>query len=97
MVSRGDDVWVLYPIYFDKSISRKDGRRVSCELAVDKPQVSEIEAVLTNADRACGVEKKRHPSRWHSKQGRVLVSKSSTKEELIRSVARGIKELRKAD
>ena len=97
MVSRGDDVWVLYPLYFDKSISRKAGRRVPVSLAVDKPKVSEIEMVLEKADRACGVDAKPHPSRWDKSQGRVLVSKSSSKEDLIRSVARGIKELRKSD
>ena len=97
MVSRGDDVWVLYPLYFDRSISRKAGRRVPISLAVEKPKASEIQTVLEKADRASGVEEKSHPSRWDKAQGRVLVSKSSSKEDLIRSVARGIKDLRKSD
>ena len=96
MVSKGDDIWVLYPVYFDKSVSRKAGRRVPKALAVDNPKVEEIEVVLTNADRACAVEDCAHPSQWSTKRGRVLVSKTSRKEELIQSVARGIKELRRS-
>ena len=96
MVSKGDDIWVLYPVYFNKSVSRKAGRRVPVSLAVENPKVEEIETVLKNADRACAAEKKNHPSQWSTKRGRVLVSKTSSKEELIRSVARGIKELRRS-
>mgnify|MGYP000122182947 CR=1 FL=1 len=95
MVSRGDDVWVLYPVYFDRSVSRKKGRRVAVNLAVEKPRVDEIERVLQKADISCAVEKKTHPSYWFSSQGRILVSKTSSKEKLIKSVARGIKQGRK--
>ena len=42
MVSRGEDKYVIYPIYFDKSVSRLSGRRVSRKNAVDKPDLENI-------------------------------------------------------
>ena len=42
MVSRGEDKYVVYPIYFDKSVSRLSGRRVPIKNAVDKPSLEDI-------------------------------------------------------
>ena len=42
MVSKNDEKWVIWPIYFDKSISRKNGRKISKKIAIDKPILENI-------------------------------------------------------
>ena len=42
MVSRDEDKYVVWPVYFDKSVSRLNGRKVSKKHAVDKPSIENI-------------------------------------------------------
>ena len=42
MVSRDEKKFVIYPIYFDKTISKISGRKVSLKNAVEKPNIEEI-------------------------------------------------------
>lgn len=53
---------VLYPVYFDKEVSRADGRKVPTSLAVDMPDIDEIARVLQHFKIPFFVEiNKRHP------------------------------------
>lgn len=85
---RSDDKFMMYPLYFDKSLSRKMGRRVSKKDAVDKPSIED----LANAAKSLGLhpvlEKEVcHPSVHWKQQGRILVDKSKPKETLIKQIA----------
>ena len=92
MVSKGDDIWVVYPLYFDISVSRKDGRRVPRSLALDNPRCEEIKASLDSLDISCAIEDKEHPSIWNKKQKRVLVRKTVNKAALLQLLAEKMKE-----
>jgi signal recognition particle subunit SRP19 len=88
MVSKGSDRVVLWPAYFDRSLSRAQGRRVPDALAVKDPDAAWIE----NAARKVGLdatveEKATHPSVPYEKVGRVLVAKKGSKEQVLRQVA----------
>jgi len=88
MVSKGAGTFVLWPVYFDRSRSRADGRRVPEALAVKAPDAPWLE----NAARKLGLdptleEKAVHPSIPYEKMGRVLVKKSGPKEQVLRQVA----------
>ena len=37
MVSKDEDKYVIWPIYFDKSVSRLNGRKVAKKYSVEKP------------------------------------------------------------
>lgn len=53
---------IVYPIYFDKKVSRANGRKVSKELAVDMPDIDEIARVMKHFKIPFFVEiNKRHP------------------------------------
>lgn len=53
---------ILYPIYFDKEVSRANGRKVPKELAVDTPDIDEIARVLQHFKIPFFVEiNKKHP------------------------------------
>ena len=71
--SKYKDFQCIYPIYFDKNRSRKEGRRVGVEMAVENPLAREIVA-------ACGKLRletlfeptKIHPKDW-ANPGRVKI------------------------
>lgn len=94
MVSKGLDRFVLWPHYFDRSISRADGRRVSDALAVKAPDAKWIEV----AAKRCGLdpqveEKACHPTIHYEKCGRVLISRNGgPKQKLLHDIATKMRE-----
>jgi len=91
VVARGDEIWVLYPLYFDKSASRLEGRRVPKALSMENPRAEEIEFSLKSQGISCAVEMKPHPSRWNAGGGRVLVRQAKrAKGELMILAAKGM-------
>lgn len=82
------DQYVLWPIYFDRSRSRQDGRRVSRQLAVKNPSVDDVAAAAKKLELDPEVEADAaHPSRWWKQEGRVLVAQQGSKTEIVRDVA----------
>jgi signal recognition particle subunit SRP19 len=89
MVSRGEEKYVVWPIYFDKSVSRLAGRKVSKKHAVEKPNVEDISKAAKSLGLNPVLEKNSaHPSRFWKKEGRILVDKTESKSELIRKISK---------
>lgn len=89
MVSKGADAFVLWPHYFDRSLSRAQGRRVSATLAVREPDAKWVETAARKAGLDASLdEKAHHPSLPYDRAGRVLVKKSGPKEGAIAAVAK---------
>lgn len=64
---------ILYPCYFDKNRSRKQGRRVSLELSVQNPVAQTIVDACASLHLVCMQEAvKTHPQDWGN-PGRVRV------------------------
>jgi len=85
----------LYPAYFDLDKTRREGRRVARELAVSKPRLDELaEAVRQLGMEAEVVEGASYPRCWWGPKGMVLVRRGVRKGELLRMVARAMKEAR---
>jgi signal recognition particle subunit SRP19 len=62
---------VVYPLYFDKIVSRADGRKVPTKLSVEKPDVEDLAQMMMYYKLPMVVEiNKRHP-RDHFTLGRV--------------------------
>ncbi|RLF68514.1 MAG: signal recognition particle protein Srp19 [Thermoplasmata archaeon] len=83
---------VLYPEYFDRNLSRKEGRRTPLKLSVPSPDAR----ALFDAAGALGLdpilENERHyPRTWYMRRGRVLVEKKGSKCSIIRMVAEELK------
>ncbi len=84
MVSRGEDKYVIYPIYFDKSVSRLAGRKVSKKHAVDKPSIQDISKAAKSLGLNPVLEKEvSYPSRNWKKEGRILIDKKDSKSKLL--------------
>ena len=89
MVSRGEEKYVVYPIYFDKSVSRLSGRKVSKKNAVDKPTIENISKAAKSLGLNPVLEKETaHPSRNWKKEGRILVDKKDTKNKILTQIAK---------
>ena len=78
----------LYPVYFDKSRTRAEGRKVGSELAVENPLARDIVDAVQLLGLGVGLEpEKLHPKDW-ANPGRVRVM---LKDENGRSVNSRIK------
>ena len=88
MVSRGEDKYVVWPIYFDISVSRLAGRKVSKKQAIEKPNIEDIAKAAKSLNLNPVIEKEcYHPSRNWKKEGRVLIDKKDLKSKLLRQIA----------
>ena len=91
MVSRGEEKYVIWPIYFDKSLSRINGRKVSKKHAVEKPSVELIIKAAKSLGLNPTLEKdKAYPSRHWRNEGRVLVDKKESKRKILVKIANSL-------
>ena len=85
----------IWPQYIDKNLSLSEGRKVSKEIAVKEPTLSEIERALKRLGLQYSLQKeKSYPGKWYEKSGRVLVEWDGTKLELLKTVSLEIKKIR---
>lgn len=90
MVGRSEGFFVLYPLYFEASVTRAKGRRVPAAQAVRGATAK----IVFDAAKAAGLspvleDEHHHPSAWFERTGRVLVPSSAagSKGDAIQRVA----------
>lgn len=90
---------VLWPENIDSKMSRREGRKIPRNLAVENPSLDEIERALRSLGLSYEREDdKRHPADWWRGRGRILVRDvvgSREKRRILVEVARKIREMRK--
>ncbi len=88
MVSRGEDKYVVWPVYFDKTVSRLSGRKIAKKHAVEKPSIEDIAKAAKSLGLNPILEKNyAYPSKHWKKEGRILVDKKDTKSKLLLQIA----------
>jgi signal recognition particle subunit SRP19 len=88
MVSRGEEKYIIWPIYFDKSVSRLSGRKVSKKYAVEKPSIENIAKAAKSLGLNPVLEKNcSYPSKHWKKEGRVIIDKKGKKAKLLVQMA----------
>ena len=88
MVSRGEEKYVVYPVYFDKSLAKNEGRKVSLKHAVEKPTIEDIAKAAKSLGLNPVIEKNSsHPFRHWKKEGRLLIDKKDSKSKLLKQIA----------
>lgn len=96
LVTKGDNKIVLWPEYFDNSLTKNRGRRVPTKLASTSPTVEDIARAAKRLKLNPKIERsKSYPSRWWKQSGRVLVRSSEPKTKIIRRVAQVMKKSKK--
>lgn len=90
---------VLWPEYFDCSLSRRLGRRVPKDLCVTRPSITELVEACKHIGAECGAdESKRYPRTWYMSHGAVLatVEDDVKKTALIREIAKALRTVRES-
>ncbi len=97
---RRNRYFVLYPEYFDKLLSRKQGRKVSKNKAVENCDLAKIVYACKHLELDYKIEKDKKYSRncWKS-EGRIIVNPNNigNKTELIRRIANISRRLKKVE
>ncbi len=90
------DKFVIWPIYFDSTKSRNEGRAVAAEIAISSPTIDDVITAALKAGLKPEIERdKKHPSAWHESSGRILVPKKGTKSATLKRIAASLKGKRK--
>jgi signal recognition particle subunit SRP19 len=90
MPGRDEGKLVVWPHYFDKTLSRAKGRRVPADLAVENPKAHDVaKAAKTLGLSVELLEDAKPPAFWHSQKGCVLVAGAEEpKEAILKQLAR---------
>ena len=89
MVSKGEGKWVIWPVYFNKSVSRLNGRRISKKYAIEKPSSEGIAKAAKSLGINPILEKNcAYPKKHWKKEGRILVDKGESKSKLLLQIAK---------
>jgi len=86
---------IIWPAYFDSAKTRKKGRRVPKNLAVQSPKVEELQeaarrlSLKPELSLSAGYTK----TPW-SKSGMILVEKHGPKEQVVKKLARQLAKIR---
>ena len=69
---------IIWVNYFDKNLSRKEGRRLSKNKAVQKPSLDElIDIVRSLGYNIIDRKNARYPSSWWIKSGYIVIDKKN--------------------
>ena len=83
------DKAIIWPIYFDANKTRRNGRRVAKNLAVQSPKIDEVKIAVDKLGLKNEVRLEAHFPRipW-VKTGMLLVEKKEPKEKIIQKIAK---------
>jgi signal recognition particle subunit SRP19 len=86
---------VIWPAYFDSAKTRKDGRRVSKNLAVPSPKILEIKDAVEKLRLECEIVMDvAYPKTPWLKTGMLLAKKNEAKEQIINKIAMQLVKIR---
>jgi signal recognition particle subunit SRP19 len=86
--------WVIWTANLDKTLSRKNGRKIPKKIASPGVKLQELIEACSSLNLSFVAEEKRYPRCWWKGSGRVIVEKSKPKPKLMRDIAEKIKEIR---
>ena len=92
---RKQDKVIIWPVYFDQTKTRKNGRRVPKSLAVQHPKIVEVKMAVERL----GLNHNLAPEAGYSKApwrktGMIMVKKKGSKERVIRNIANQLLKMR---
>ena len=91
------DKAIIWPIYFDISKTRKKGRRVPKNLAVQSPKIQELKEAVDKLGLKNEINLEAHfPKMPWVKTGMLLVEKKEAKEKIIQKIAKQLVKVKSA-
>ncbi len=89
------DKAIIWPVYFDSSKTRKKGRRVSKNLAVQSPKITELKEATDKLGLKNEIKLEAHfPKMPWAKTGMLLVEKKEAKEKIIQKIAKQLMKIK---
>ena len=89
---RDNTHYFIFPEYLDKSLTRKQGRRLSQELALDSPTITEIRLAAEKLEYSYEVQKyAAYPRQWWERKGLILIEKKKPKLQTLKDLSKEIK------
>ena len=91
------DKAIIWPIYFDANKTRRNGRRVAKNLAVQSPKIDEVKIAVDRLGLKNEVRLEAHFPRipWVN-TGMLLVEKKEAKEKIIQKIAKQLVKMKNA-
>lgn len=94
---RKQDKIIIWPVYFDSTKTRNNGRRVPKSSAVPSPKILEIKEAAEKLGLKCElVLEARYPKTPWMKTGMLLIEKSGSKGQTIEKIATQLLRIRSA-
>ena len=91
MVSKDDHKLIIWPSYFDKKLSRSEGRKVPIKFSLEKPDIEKIAKIAKNLGLSPEMEKNAsHPNRPFEKEGRIIIDKTDKKRKIINQISKSL-------
>ncbi len=87
--------WIIWTANLDKTLSRKEGRKIPRKIASPGVRLQELIEACSSLNLRFVAEEKRYPRCWWKEGGRVIVEKRGSKPKLMKEIAEKIKEMRK--
>ena len=79
---------MIWPVYFDRRASRKQGRRLPKDQAVPNPRLDELYRAAKKLDYILEKEEnKAYSGRWWRGEGRILITSDQSKTEILHEIA----------
>ncbi len=89
---------IIWPTYFDFTKTRKEGRKIGRNLAIERPTVEELARAAEMLAIPFKIDKSAaYPGAWWEKSGRLFVGKTMSKNKILVSIAKNLKKLRTKD
>lgn len=86
---------IVWLVYLDSKRSRRSGRRLPKDIAIDSPRLEElIEAANKLGLNPEAYPNKAYPRSWWGETGYIIVDKKWPKQELLRKLAEEIAKIR---
>ncbi|MFX1537440.1 MAG: signal recognition particle subunit SRP19/SEC65 family protein [Promethearchaeota archaeon] len=84
--------YFIFPEYLDKTLTRKEGRRLSLDLALDNPTITEIRLAAEKLEYNYEVQKyAAYPRQWWERKGLILIEKKKPKLQTLKDLSKEIK------
>jgi signal recognition particle subunit SRP19 len=86
---------IIWPIYFDQAKTRKEGRRITKNSAVQSPKITEIQQAVDRLGLKSEVNLDAHfPKMPWVKTGMLFVEKKEAKEKIIQKIAKQLMKIK---
>ena len=92
---RKQDKIIIWPVYFDSSRTRKDGRRIPKAASIVSPRASEVQEAAQKLSLTCEViPDVAYPKASWAKTGMLLVGKKGSKSQTLTMIGKQLLKMR---